>query len=109
MKMSTWILSGILVSFDVPALLPKVVAALEEIKAEGLVGKSGAKGCKAERASKMEEQVNQRPKTKSGRGAALSLHRPKGLLGILESKKIWASHLRYLNDTSEGQIFSKLL
>jgi hypothetical protein len=33
----------------------------------------------------------------------------EGLLGILERKKIWASHLQYLNDASEGQIFTKLL
>jgi hypothetical protein len=32
----------------------------------------------------------------------------EGLLGIVEKKKIWASHLQYLNDTSEGQIFTKL-
>jgi hypothetical protein len=28
----------------------------------------------------------------------------KGLLGILENKEIWSTHLRYLNDTSEGKI-----
>jgi hypothetical protein len=33
----------------------------------------------------------------------------KGLLGIIEKRKIWASHLQYLNDMSEGQIFTKLL
>lgn len=33
----------------------------------------------------------------------------KGLLGILDSKSIWATHYRYLNDTSEGQIVSNLL
>lgn len=32
-----------------------------------------------------------------------------GLLGILKSKSIWATHIRYLNDTSEGQIFAELL
>jgi hypothetical protein len=33
----------------------------------------------------------------------------EGLLGIIEKQKIWATHLQYLNDTSEGQIFTKLL
>lgn len=33
----------------------------------------------------------------------------EGLLGIIERKKIWASNLQYLNDASEGQIFTKLL
>lgn len=33
----------------------------------------------------------------------------EGLLGILEKACIWATHYRYLNDTSEGQIVSKLL
>ncbi|HTX75388.1 MAG TPA: hypothetical protein VMD29_04205, partial [Terracidiphilus sp.] len=35
----------------------------------------------------------------------------KGLLGILggREKCIWATHLQYLNDTTEGQIFSELL
>ena len=28
----------------------------------------------------------------------------KGLLGIIRDKCIWATHLRYLNDTSEGKI-----
>jgi hypothetical protein len=29
----------------------------------------------------------------------------EGLLGILKSRSIWASHIRFLNDTSEGKIF----
>jgi hypothetical protein len=33
----------------------------------------------------------------------------RGLLGILESKQLWATHYRYLNDTSEGQIVARLL
>lgn len=33
----------------------------------------------------------------------------KGLLGIIENRHLWVSHLQYLNDTSEGQIFAKLL
>jgi hypothetical protein len=33
----------------------------------------------------------------------------EGLLGILENACIWATHYRYLNDASEGQIVSKLL
>lgn len=33
----------------------------------------------------------------------------KGLLGILESKSVWATHLQYLNDKSEGQIIAQLL
>lgn len=32
----------------------------------------------------------------------------EGLLGIIEKQKIWASQLQYLNDASEGQIFTKL-
>jgi hypothetical protein len=32
-----------------------------------------------------------------------------GLLGILESKSIWATHIRYLNDTSEGNIVSRAI
>jgi len=33
----------------------------------------------------------------------------EGLLGILEKASIWATHYRYLNDASEGQIVLKLL
>jgi hypothetical protein len=33
----------------------------------------------------------------------------KGLLGILQNKCIWATHLRYLNDTSEGKIVSQIV
>jgi hypothetical protein len=33
----------------------------------------------------------------------------KGLIGILESKKIWATHARYLNDTTEGKIVVEVL
>jgi len=33
----------------------------------------------------------------------------KGLIGIIESKKIWATHARYLNDTSEGKIVFEVL
>jgi hypothetical protein len=32
-----------------------------------------------------------------------------GLLGILKDKCIWATHLRYLNDTSEGKIVSRIV
>ena len=31
----------------------------------------------------------------------------KGLIGILQSRNIWASHIRYLNDSSEGKLFIK--
>jgi hypothetical protein len=31
----------------------------------------------------------------------------EGLLGIIENKCIWATHFRYLNDTSEGEIVSR--
>jgi len=31
----------------------------------------------------------------------------QGLLGILKQKCIWATHIRYLNDTSEGNIVSR--
>jgi hypothetical protein len=33
----------------------------------------------------------------------------EGLLGIIESKCIWATHSRYLNDRSEGQIVARIL
>lgn len=32
-----------------------------------------------------------------------------GLLGIIEKTCIWATHLRYLNDTSEGKIVSRVV
>lgn len=32
-----------------------------------------------------------------------------GLLGILKQKCIWATHIRYLNDTSEGNIVSQVI
>lgn len=32
-----------------------------------------------------------------------------GLLGILSSKTIWSTHIRYLNDTSEGRIVSNVI
>lgn len=32
-----------------------------------------------------------------------------GLIGILRSKSIWATHFQYLNDTSEGQIVSNAI
>ena len=33
----------------------------------------------------------------------------KGLLGILKDKCIWATHIRYLNDTSEGNIVPRVV
>lgn len=33
----------------------------------------------------------------------------QGLLGILKQKCIWATHIRYLNDTSEGNIVSRVI
>ena len=33
----------------------------------------------------------------------------KGLLGILGDKNIWATHTKYLNDASEGQIVTQIL
>ena len=33
----------------------------------------------------------------------------QGLLGILKQKCIWATHIRYLNDTSEGNIVSQVI
>ena len=33
----------------------------------------------------------------------------EGLLGILEKKKIWATNIRYLNDTKENRIIANLL
>jgi hypothetical protein len=32
-----------------------------------------------------------------------------GLMGILKNKCIWATHIRYLNDTSEGNIVSRVV
>jgi hypothetical protein len=58
---------------------------------------------------KMEEQ--KREETKSQPEPKLLYHytTQEGLLGILGIGKIWATHIRYLNDTSEGRIFTKLL
>ena len=33
----------------------------------------------------------------------------RGLLGIIQDKCIWATHLRYLNDTSEGRIVFQII
>lgn len=33
----------------------------------------------------------------------------EGLLGILKDRCIWATHIRYLNDTSEGNIVSRVI
>jgi hypothetical protein len=60
----------------------------------------------------MEEQEH-RPEQENAEPDGLLYHytTPEGLLGILgdKDKKIWATHYRYLNDASEGQIVSKLL
>jgi hypothetical protein len=56
----------------------------------------------------MEEQEHQ-PTVDQEKSEGLLYHYTdqKGLLGILESKSIWATHLRYLNDLSEGEIVSR--
>lgn len=57
----------------------------------------------------MEGQEQQR--TEGHVGPTLLYHytTQEGLLGIFKERKIWSSHLHYLNDTSEGQIFTKLV
>ena len=59
---------------------------------------------------KMGEQEHQ-PMEDQAKPEGLLYHytTQKGLLGILDKKCIWATHLRYLNDTSEGEIVSKAI
>jgi Protein of unknown function (DUF2971) len=55
----------------------------------------------------MEEQETKRPETQVEPELLYHYTTQEGLLGILKDKCIWATHLRYLNDTSEGEIVSR--
>ena len=59
----------------------------------------------------MEEQERQQAEAQLEPELLYHYITQEGLLGILgdKDKKIWATHYRYLNDASEGQIVSKLL
>lgn len=57
----------------------------------------------------MEEQEQQQTISKAQPGLLYHFTTQEGLLGILRDKCIWATEIRYLNDTSEGQIFTKLI
>jgi len=57
----------------------------------------------------MEEQEPQPAAGQDGPELLYHYTTQQGLLGILEKGCIWATHYRYLNDTSEGHIVSKLL
>jgi hypothetical protein len=57
----------------------------------------------------MEEQEHQHAEDQAEPELLYHYTDQKGLLGIIHGKCIWATHIRYLNDTSEGQIFTKLL
>jgi hypothetical protein len=52
----------------------------------------------------MEEQEHQQSTDQTEPELLYHYTDQKGLLGILDSKSIWATHFRYLNDTSEGRI-----
>ncbi len=56
----------------------------------------------------MEEQEPQQTKNQALPEFLYHYTTQEGLLGILRDKCIWATDIRYLNDTSEGQIFTKL-
>jgi len=56
----------------------------------------------------MEEQEPQQAEVQpKPEGLLYHYTNQKGLLGILKEKCIWATHLRYLNDMSEGEIVSR--
>lgn len=57
----------------------------------------------------MEEQERQQAEVQPEPELLYHYTTQDGLLGILEKACIWATHYRYLNDASEGQIVSKLL
>jgi hypothetical protein len=63
----------------------------------------------AVRVSKIEEQERQQGDVQPGRELLYHYTDQKGLLGILKDKCIWATHLRYLNDTSEGGIVFRVV
>jgi hypothetical protein len=57
----------------------------------------------------VEEQERQQAEGQSEPELLYHYTDQKGLLGIINDKCIWATHYRYLNDTSEGQIVAQLL
>src|ERR1035438_1214814 len=58
---------------------------------------------------KMEEQEPQRAEGQAEPELLYHYTTQYGLLGILKHKCIWATHIRYLNDTSEGNIVSQVI
>ena len=61
----------------------------------------------------MASELTQRDKSPANRvkpeGMLYHYTTQHGLLGILKQKSIWATHIRYLNDTSEGNIVSQVI
>jgi hypothetical protein len=57
----------------------------------------------------MEERPSQKTESQSEPEVLYHYTTQEGLLGILKDKCIWATHIRYLNDTSEGNIVSRLV
>ena len=51
----------------------------------------------------MEERPSQEPESHGEPEFLYHYTTQEGLLGILKDKCIWATHIRYLNDTSEGK------
>jgi hypothetical protein len=73
-------------------------------------GDSGAqKARRTVRVMKMEKTEQQKEARTGAPDLLYHYTTQEGLLGIIKKQKIWASHLQYLNDASEGQIFTKLL
>ena len=57
----------------------------------------------------MEGQERQKAEVQSEPELLYHYTTQEGLLGIIEKKHIWATHLRYLNDTSEGKIVPQVI
>lgn len=57
----------------------------------------------------MEEQEHQKAGVQPDPKLLYHYTDQKGLLGIIQDKCIWATHLRYLNDTSEGRIVFRVV
>lgn len=64
---------------------------------------------RAVKASKMEGQEHQLTVGQVTPGRLYDYTTQHGLLGILRHKCIWATHIRYLNDTSEGNIVPQVI
>ncbi|MGA3345583.1 MAG: HepT-like ribonuclease domain-containing protein, partial [Terracidiphilus sp.] len=60
---------------------------------------------KCKRRSNVEEQEQRQTISQAQPELLYHYTTQEGLLGILKSRSIWASHIRFLNDTSEGKIF----